>query len=304
MKKIIAAIAALLALAMMLASCNLFINNDLHMEIYANEDKYSIGDFEYDAENIKAVDIEWIFGDITIVSGATSGKLSVKEDADGVDEDLKMRCRVDGDTLRVKFCKSGFRSKMTSGAEKNVTIEIPDGVSLVVDAVSSDVLIGDGGATPFSFLKTFSFTKIDINTVSGKIAIESSSVLGKHAFYCENVKLSTVSGSITAEGFINDNVLKTEDDGKMKFSLIASTVSGDVSVAGSFFNEYNISTVSGNVHFGAYYGDLTFDTVSGKLKTSRPHTTDGNKHTFDFENIRIYNDAKISTVSGNLIIGE
>ena len=303
MKKVIITAALILAAAMILSSCSLYFGENINMEVYADENKYSIGNFEYDAENIKTVDIEWIFGDITIVPGAKSGKLSVKEDADGVDEDLKMRCRVDGDTLRVKFCKSGFRSKMTPGAEKNVTVEIPDGVSLVVDAVSSDVLIGNGGATPFSFLKTFTFSKIDINTVSGKIAIEINSVLGKHAFYCENVKLSTVSGSITTEGFVNDNVLKTEDDGEMKFSLIANTVSGDVSVAGSF-NEYDISTVSGNVHFGAYYGDLTFDTVSGKLKTSQPHATDGNKHTFDFENIRIYNDAKISTVSGNLTIGD
>ncbi len=38
MKKFIAALAALLALVMMLASSNLFINTGLHMEIYANEE--------------------------------------------------------------------------------------------------------------------------------------------------------------------------------------------------------------------------------------------------------------------------
>lgn len=345
MKKFIAALAALLALVMMLASCNLFINTGLHMEIYANEDKYSIGDFEYDAENIKAVDIEWIFGNVTIIP-TMNEKLSVNENADNIDDDLKMRYFIDGSTLRIKFCKSGLRRTMTESAKKALTVEIPDNISLKVNTVSSDVSFGASGQTLHSLRLDFTYKKIEIETVSGKIDFSDLGQSGAGDYYvmgvvCDELALSSISGKISAEIFECNNakvestsgsvnvagIIKTLNaksvSGSMNFnvwmctsakiesvsgnietsgsitSLTAKAISGDIEATAKF-EEADLSATSGDITIGDFDGALEFNTTSGKLKSDIPHTENGKKYIFGNGS----QTAKVSTVSGNLIIGE
>ena len=296
MKKTIAAVAVLLVAAVLMSSCSLFINTDIHMEIYANEDKYSIGDFEYDAADIKSVDIEWICGNVTIIP-TMNEKLSVKENADNIDDDLKMRYFIDGSTLRIKFCKSGLRRTMTESAKKALTVEIPDNISLKVNTVSSDVSFGASGQTLHSLRLDFTYKKIEIETVSGKIDFSDLGQSGAGDYYvmgvvCDELALSSISGKISAEIFECNN------------AKVEST-SGSVNVAG-IIKTLNAKSVSGSMNFNVWMcTSAKIESVSGNVETSGSITSLTAKAiSGDIEATAKFEEADLSATSGDITIGD
>ncbi|MDE7298630.1 MAG: hypothetical protein K2N94_07345, partial [Lachnospiraceae bacterium] len=108
--------------------------------VYKNADKYTMGNAELQADGIEKLDIEWLSGTVeisyhsenTIVISETSNK--------SLDEKTTMYYLVDGDTLRVKFAKSGnwdFKN-----LSKELEVWLPEGMELkelAADTVSADI---------------------------------------------------------------------------------------------------------------------------------------------------------------------
>ena len=75
---------------------------------YDNESLYTAGSGEVSANGITELSVDWISHNITIeyYDGNTISFSEPKQS----DPDYALRYRVDGNELKIKFCKSGFKA--------------------------------------------------------------------------------------------------------------------------------------------------------------------------------------------------
>ena len=74
---------------------------------YENADRYQYGAFTYEAASVYTVDLDWAAGDVTVKHG--SGTLSVSESGgETLSVSERLHWWLDGTTLRIKYCESGY----------------------------------------------------------------------------------------------------------------------------------------------------------------------------------------------------
>lgn len=168
--------------------------------IYSDEDKYSVGQGSLD-DNIEAVDIDWIAGNVKLVATDENNVKLVETESD--DEDNELRYRVVDGRLIIKYRKSGNASWNFWGRshEKELTVYIPREMAenmkeVAVSCVSSDLSIQE-----------LAVDKLDVEMVSGDINTKG---------IFDDVKIEMVSGDIE---IISDKMLSKAD---------VESVSGDV----------------------------------------------------------------------------
>lgn len=149
------------------------------------ETQYSI---VYDGKNtfspieISELEIEWVAGEILILSGDTD-EIIVKED--GVtDEKYAMVLKHSGDTLKIQFCEEGVASyfgvNTRSDLSKDLTITVPQDwelETLEIDCASATVEVNDmiirevefDGASGACEFENCTVEEMDIDTVSGDV---------------------------------------------------------------------------------------------------------------------------------------
>lgn len=338
MKKIIITAALLLVAAMILSSCTININGFSLYDVYSNADKYTAGSFEYGRSEIKKVVIDWVSGRVEVEedNGET---LKVYEDSESLEEAKRIHYYIDNGVLRIRFCASGYNGTFTPDEiEKNKTVHvnIPDGIDVEINTVSATVWL----YTAHPYTSPAASKTVTAKPLSVKIATTSGDVdtgkfeCGKATFtsvsgeiktgalICDEGKIETVSGtlnilgtvkSLTAKSISGDITFIGYATENAKFesvsggifakgniaSISAKSVSGAVEVGGIFENA-TVYTTSGNVTITDFSGTLEFKSTSGKLKSDIPHTEDGGTYKFGDGEYT----AKVSTVSGNLTIGE
>lgn len=235
-------------------------NSVVSYDDYGNENLYSIGSAQIPADGITEISVDWISSDINIkyYDGDT---ISIEEPQQK-SESHSLRYRVDGNELKIKYCKSGLRDADWKGADKKLTLLLPADLQLInldVDSVSSNLVVNGINANELN-AETVSgnitadgnFTKIDINSVSGNfdistavspVEVESESVSGNFTITMPSdisgftLRTSTVSGSFKRNDFspvtsVTDNKGKngtfTYGNGSTEIDL--NSVSGDFEV--------------------------------------------------------------------------
>ena len=93
---------------------------------YGDDGDYNAGNKKY-GEEIKNLEIYWTNGEVNFVIREGEG-IEIAESGAGEREEYKMRSRVEGDTLEVRFVKSGLR--MNSLPEKELTVYISPSVAM------------------------------------------------------------------------------------------------------------------------------------------------------------------------------
>ena len=123
MKKILAVVIIVLALSIPLTAKL----SDSTQFIYDNEELYEVGN---GITNVKVdrVEIDWIYGDIKVAYHSLDNiRITEKSDTD-LSDDMVMRYRIVGTTLKIKYCASGSWS--FNDIEKNLTLYLPNGLIL------------------------------------------------------------------------------------------------------------------------------------------------------------------------------
>ena len=147
-------VVALVLIAMFVAMIVLRIGNVMHFEtgfyimsgsFYEDADTYNVGNISY-TDDIKHIDVDWSAGKIDVVIWDGDG-VKLEESGHGDVDRNKMRSRVDGDTLQIKFIKSGH-AWFASQPEKSLVIYVPADMALSlgevdIAAASADVTVGD-----------------------------------------------------------------------------------------------------------------------------------------------------------------
>ena len=131
---------------------------------FANADQYTAGDTEISSA-VENLDIEWTSGAVNLEYHAGSG-VTVSETANRtLSEDEKLRWWMDGNTLRVRYCKSGLNIHFN--LNKVLTVSLPEGTALKksnIDVTSADVNVPKLAADEVRFDSTSGNVKAEIST--------------------------------------------------------------------------------------------------------------------------------------------
>lgn len=292
MKKKVMCVLLLMVTGMLFGACNGSFG--MSSFLYDDADKYTMGNAALEADDVEALDIAWVTGEVTIKYHSEDTVVISETANKDLNEDTTMYYWVDGDTLRVKFVKSGKWD--FTGLSKELTVWLPESMELeelMVDSVSADVFV-DGIAAEKAVVDTVSgdvelrdvniSRSAKIDTTSGKLTAALSGEL-------EELKANTVSGAIdvtleeaaklkadTTSGEIRLSMQKAPD------SLSVDTVSGDVvlclpedsdftiemdTVSGSVKSELAMKTEKDNYIFGDGTKKFEVDTTSGSVRVEK-----------------------------------
>lgn len=217
----------------------------------------TIGSGSVSTDGISRIRIDWVAGDVEIVSG-TGSAISIAETASvTLSADEQLRFQVKDGQLCIAYCKSGIRTTSLKG--KTLTVTVPEALAaslkeLDVEVVSSDVRVSgiSGGELELDMVsgnptvEKGSFGEVDINSVSGSATLRLDAMPDK-------IDFDSVSGNLHV-------VLPKEG---ASFSLTHDTVSGGVKCALPV-------TVEGKRYI---YGDgackIDCDTVSGGVEITQ-----------------------------------
>ena len=160
------------ALCLALCGCSFSVAST-----YEKAEQYQTGDFEYDAAQVDEVIVNWSSGQVFLSEGA--GRLQAREESKDLTGDQRMRWLLDGRTLRIQFCKSGYRGVIRPA--KVLSLQVPKGVRLQVNVTSGSMDLGDISARAF-----------ELNATSG--AIRTGALRAE-----EDLKAEATSGSVRLE---------------------------------------------------------------------------------------------------------
>ena len=206
----------------------------------ALDGSYTGGEIRVPAEDITALDIDWVAGDVKIM--VTDGEeIVVTEHADrGIPAEYALLLEADN-TLRIRYSNDVWGIDMP---EKDLTVLLPRTVAENLTAVDLSGVSADFAVDRLTVRDAFSF-----DTASGKLKTEALTATGAKA------DVNSVSGDIELDGSFREvkaGSTSGEIDLKLRNGPAAvevSTVSGEVDVelpAGTGFT-LDYSTVSGEL---------------------------------------------------------
>ena len=222
---------------------------------YDDAGRYTAGNAEISPDGIKEISIDWISNNIT-VEYYDGDKIAFSEPTQDNDN-KKLHYRVDGDELKIKFCKSG--ASASNLYNKELTLFLPQNFvlnELDIEGVSADTTINGISANSVNISTvsgntkaTGTFNEIDLNGVSGNYNL----ILNNTP---KEVETETVSGDCTIT--VPKNI--------SGFTVNCSTVSGEVNT--TEFKVLSITKKHGN---GTYtYGngstEINVNSVSGDFE--------------------------------------
>lgn len=217
----------------------------------------TVGTFEYSANGIESVVIDWVSGSVTLVE--SDGEILKAEETDTALLDAqKMRCSIKNKTLYVEFCRSGYVGNFPVGT-KLLTVEIPTGVSVNIKTSSAPVAV-----------KAENMNRVELRSTSGGI---KSGNINAESFFANStsgsvnlgsiisnsdIEVSSTSGSIKAEKFFApDKIFAESTSGKIYITKIEESfyanienTSGGVEIDDAEVNELVIKTTSGKAEVG------------------------------------------------------
>ena len=296
---------------------------------YEHASEYAAGETEL-PDKVKNLDIDWVSGAVRIVYYDGNSILIDEKSEKKISDDMQLRWWLDGDTLRIRYAKNGYRTFHLFSSQKkeliltlpeeivlnDVTIDATSGVldipALKAETLSLDVTSGDITAAAAASDVTIGATSGNISFTAEKDAekISASVTSGNIAITAENVDqldAETTSGRIDAAA---------REVGKLK----ASCTSGGIAVKTGSVRDADVNTTSGDIRFeSSGVEKLKIDATSGDIQLLLPEDSgftadlDTSSGHIDYElplqkkdGVYVYGDGKgsleIETTSGNIMI--
>ena len=202
---------------------------------------------------------------------STEATLSVTEAQVAETSAEQMHYWLDGSTLRIRYCESGYKTKI-SDAYKELRVEIPVGISVEIESDSAEIHIGE-----------ISAKEISVETVSGNVMGDK--------WTCQNAEVNCVSGSVTLHELSANEATIESNSGKIELGLAKK-------------GEIELETISGDITL-TLLGDLgariDFASVSGKFKTGKEYAKNGRRYdVFAADGVSTDCNIEADTVSGDL----
>lgn len=220
---------------------------------YVESEKYQVG--AGSADSVKKIRIDWIDGEVEVVSGNVTSVMFSEEGAENLSQARQLHWYNDDGTLYLRYSASGARFWVN--ADKKLKVTVPENLfldELKIDVVSADTKIGNVCA---DMLETDSvsgkvesdgdFRAIETNTVSGNVTLRFSvservpekidfdSVSGNMRICLPeetgfDAKIDSVSGDIATDFSVSRMTKDRIVCGDGKLSVDADSVSGDLEI--------------------------------------------------------------------------
>ncbi|MDR1619342.1 MAG: DUF4097 domain-containing protein [Clostridiales bacterium] len=239
---------------------------------YPNAAAYQSGVGSVDADEINDIDVNWMDGDITVVTADTD-MITFSETSDrALSDKMKMRHYIENGKLYIRFCEAGLRN-WPFGFNKHLTLTVPKGSAydvMQIESVSGAVAVDGVQAENF-----------DLTTVSGRTALTN--------MRCEQMNINTVSGGFEARDITAD-------------TLDFEGVSGGVEIADCRLRDVKVSVVSGTVLIqpGEVFEDMDVESVSGIIRVRLPEN-DGFTARYSELNMNIRCDFAVQTQNRHMV---
>lgn len=269
--KQIALIALLAALALALCACGADY-------CYDHAERYTAGDAAV-SEPVRSLEIDWIDGSVTVLYGEGEEVILAETSENQLEQRDLLRWWLDGDTLRIRYEKEGFR--LHWNLQKTLTVTLPEGAALenvslavtsgklIVPALTADTLALS--ATSGRMDVEAAASRITAGATSGDIALRisgnadeitagatSGSIRLEAPAGCGAVHVSTTSGSIRAA------VKETED-------FTAASTSGGIEAVLGRAKAVKIGSTSGRIDVkAAAFDSLKIGATSGAVTVALP----------------------------------
>lgn len=190
--------------------------------------------FSVEPARVREIEVDWLGGSVMVVL-TDDDSLSFAEMAyQDMPEEQRLSYALDGDTLKIDFCRSGHL--LSSSPEKQLVLSIPR--SLTLEKFEADTT---AAAVNVTGLHT---QTVDISTVSGGVDLAAEAY---------EIDISTTGGCAAVDADF--------------YQLDFSTVSGSLTLTMQRAAEVDAETVSGGVTIhlppSSYGFALDFETVSG-----------------------------------------
>lgn len=190
--------------------------------------------FSVEPARVREIEVDWLGGSVMVVL-TDDDRLSFAEMAyQDVPEEQRLSYALDGDTLKIDFCRSGHL--LSSSPEKQLVLSIPR--SLTLEKFEADTT---AAAVNVTGLHT---QTVDISTVSGGVDLAAEAY---------EIDISTTGGCAAVDADF--------------YQLDFSAVSGSLTLTMQRAAEVDAETVSGGVTIhlppSSYGFALDFETVSG-----------------------------------------
>ena len=223
---------------------------------YKDANKYSVGSFSYSASSVDKVCIDYVSGDVTLVQSANR-TMNVTENDRRLSDDQKVHWYLDGKTLYIRFCKSGYRGKFPNNSKK-INIEIPFDIDLEVGITSGDVTFATDveaksvslGATSGDFkVRTIRTGEFQMGCTSGSVSMD--------ALYATKASFGSTSGNT------NVNLIHAE-------TVKVGSTSGNTVLGKIHVSDVNVAGTSGNITLGfEYCENLSIGCTSGNIRIEK-----------------------------------
>lgn len=258
------------------------------MGTYDAASLYSVGDFTYNISDVDKIEVDWILGSVEVVERSEE-TFSVSENGSNtLPNEQKLRWRLDGRTLKIKFWKSGYSTTDDVSTQKDLVLEVPAGIALEIETVSASIRAQSN----------LTMREVDFETVSGSISCLNITATGSAEF-------ETTSGKIELGDIIASEIDVQTTSGSIAFNakratkVEVETTSGNCEIVIEEVPSVDIESVSGKVGVTVANGaNVSFSTVSGKLITSKEYTKNGKNYVFGNGSCRI----EVETTSGDFEI--
>ena len=190
--------------------------------------------FFVEPARVREIEVDWLGGSVMVVL-TDDDSLSFAEMAyQDMPEEQRLSYALDGDTLKIDFCRSGHL--LSSSPEKQLVLSIPRGLTL--EKFEADTT---AAAVNVTGLHT---QTVDISTVSGNVDLAAEAY---------EIDISTTGGCAAVDADF--------------YQLDFSAVSGSLTLTMQRAAEVDAETVSGGVTIhlppSSYGFALDFETVSG-----------------------------------------
>ncbi len=305
---ILAACGIILLAGVVLALTGLFGST---LDVYDHAEMYTAGEAAVSG-TVRCLDIDWSAGGVTFAWHDGDGILLSETSDREIGEDLRLRWWLDGDTLRVRFGKSGVRLSSLFGhyPQKELTVALPRGIEIAeldIDTGSASQHITGLNADTMKLDSASGRIEVQADWVGTLMADAASGSVSVSVGNAAAVTVSTASGGtdVTVE---QANTLQVSTaSGRIGVnagsigSLKLSSASGGISVEASSVDNGEIGSTSGAVRAQLdAFGSLKITTVSGAASAFLP-VEPGYKAVLDTVSGRVVFNAPL-TRSGNAYV--